>query len=158
MKQKAQKGFTLIELMIVIAIIGILAAVAVPQYAQYTRRATFTEVKLAATPIKSAIEVCYQRNGGNQACNESAATPSIPGQVTSKMLTRAASAGLVTSVALTAGTQPIITVTPNDAATNANGVLATDLYVLTGTVTTVGSDSILEKWVESGAGCDNGYC
>ena len=54
---KKQQGFTLIELMIVVAIIGILAAVALPAYQTYTQRARFSEVVLATTPYKSAFEV-----------------------------------------------------------------------------------------------------
>jgi type IV pilus assembly protein PilA len=57
---KSQQGFTLIELMIVVAIIGILAAVALPAYQTYTQRAAFSEVVLAATPYKSAFEVAAQ--------------------------------------------------------------------------------------------------
>jgi len=60
MKNNAQKGFTLIELMIVVAIIGILAAVALPAYKTYTDRAKFTEVVLASTPAKTAVDICIQ--------------------------------------------------------------------------------------------------
>jgi type IV pilus assembly protein PilA len=55
MKRSLQKGFTLIELMIVVAIIGILAAVALPAYQDYTVRAKVTEVILAASAAKNSI-------------------------------------------------------------------------------------------------------
>ena len=62
MKNKTQKGFTLIELMIVVAIIGILAAVALPQYQQYTKNARFAEVNVSVGSIKSAMAVCLNVN------------------------------------------------------------------------------------------------
>ena len=58
--QKIQKGFTLIELMIVVAIIGILAAVALPAYQDYTNKAKFSEVILATGAFKTAVELCAQ--------------------------------------------------------------------------------------------------
>lgn len=60
--KNTQQGFTLIELMIVIAIIGILAAIALPAYQQYTRKANFSEVVLATSAPKIAVEICAQTN------------------------------------------------------------------------------------------------
>ena len=64
-----QKGFTLIELMIVIAIVGILAAVALPAYQNYTQRAKFTEVVNATQGLKGAVETCYALTNALTTCN-----------------------------------------------------------------------------------------
>ena len=60
MVKKAQQGFTLIELMIVVAIIGILAAVALPAYQDYTKRAKLSEVILAASACRTSISEVIQ--------------------------------------------------------------------------------------------------
>ena len=78
---KSQIGFTLIELMIVIAIIGVLAAIGVPQYGQYTKRAKFSEVISAVAPIKSSISICLQERQLTTGCDSWAeigvANPSV---------------------------------------------------------------------------------
>ena len=62
--QKSQQGFTLIELMIVVAIIGILAAVAIPQYGEYTQKTKLAKVQAYAAPIKGTMAQIYSEKGG----------------------------------------------------------------------------------------------
>ena len=150
------KGFTLIELVIVIAIIGILAAVAVPQYSQYTMRAKFSELKIATNPVSSGVEDCYQRSAGHTDCNSSGSA-TVAGRVTPAMLLAAESGSLVRDVTLVeVSSQPVITVTPEAQEGFANA----HTYILTGTVAaaTATVDARITRWEESGVGCDNGWC
>ena len=83
MKQ-VQKGFTLIELMIVVAIIGILAAIAIPQYQDYVSRAKWAGAVAETGSIRTAIGECLQLNVGNATLCETAAQLNLaafPGSV-----------------------------------------------------------------------------
>jgi len=120
MKRQLQQGFTLIELMIVVAIIGILAAVALPAYQDYTIRAKVSELMLAASGVRTCITEATQSAGGNIPSSVATdCTIAAQGKVESASVS---TGGLVTVVGSSAAIgQPVtVTLTP---ATNSSGTL-----------------------------------
>ena len=122
MNTKNQKGFTLIELMIVVAIIGILAAIALPAYQNYTQKAKFTEVTNATAAAKTAVEICAQTVDASLA-NCTAGKNGIPAKID-------AAAGVV-GVDTQAKGVIVATASGNSKVTKSDGSAAT--YTLTPT-------------------------
>jgi type IV pilus assembly protein PilA len=119
MKRQVQKGFTLIELMIVVAIIGILAAVALPAYQDYTKRARVTEGFNLAAALKTGVADFYASNN---------AFPSTNAEV-------GASTGAVTGASVSdvqIGTNGVITITYNGTVATASTANAIALVPATG--------------------------
>ncbi len=106
--RKAQQGFTLIELMIVVAIIGILAAVAIPAYQDYTVRSRVTEGLSLASAAKTSVSEFFSSNNTFPTNNASAGLPA----------SASISGNSVTSVAVANG---LITVTYNSTIPPSNG-------------------------------------
>ncbi|ALS31774.1 type IV pilus assembly protein PilA [Pseudoalteromonas translucida KMM 520] len=115
MTQQNQKGFTLIELMIVIAIIGILAAIALPQYQTYTKKARFSEVVLAASSAKGLVDVCFQTRGAGDLDN--CKTPALVG------LDTAGAAAGVHVLSVTVGDDGVVTAIGEDTVDDATYTL-----------------------------------
>lgn len=138
LKQTRLSGFTLMELMIVIAIIGILVAIAIPSYKVYTRRAHYTEVVQAAAPFKIAVEECFQVTNSLADC--SAGIHGIPPSVT-----QGTGSGLVDSLNVNNG---IISIIPKEKF----GITSNDTYNLNPK-----EDNGTLTWDASGGGVSQGY-
>ncbi|MBC8881914.1 MULTISPECIES: pilin [Pseudomonas] len=122
---RSQKGFTLIELMIVVAIVGILAAVALPAYQDYTVRAQVAELIGLTDGAKVAVTENYQSTGAFPASNQAAGYGGATGRYTTSVVIGAN--GLITATADAVNSNPAIrgltiTLTPAVAAAGNNVV------------------------------------
>ena len=118
--KRVQQGFTLIELMIVVAIIGILAAIAIPQYSNYTAKAQASEANNLLAGLKTPISELTSNVGLATACSTADATPGDPTAT------------------------PPVAPTPAGALNASNGYTTTGKYVASITATATGTTCALK--------------
>ncbi|MGE6289515.1 pilin [Aeromonas media] len=144
---KKQSGFTLIELMIVVAIVAILAAIALPAYQTYTKKSKMTQLVAATGSLKTAVEVCMQTYGPGQCALGGNGMPASSGSY----------AGVdLTYTAPVSGSNTTITATVN--ASGASSTLAP--LTISNTVTMTAPSTVPVVWdltCDTDA-TDEGYC
>ena len=116
--KRIQQGFTLIELMIVVAIIGILAAVALPAYQDYTVRAKMSEVMLAASACRTSITEVFQSGGSAPGANNWGCEATGTSKYVASIVTSVDGKVSVTAQALGAA-NGVVTLVPTKDGTNA---------------------------------------
>lgn len=148
---RRQAGFTLLELMIVVAVLGILAAIAVPQYSLYTQRASYLNITEQAYTAKTALEQCIQRHNDISLC-DSDAELAMYGFNKAKI----ESLAYIDSATVTPnGNSVLITITPADSPASMSFLSTALDYVAAPIVSTNGGGDIrITNWtVHSSAGC-----
>lgn len=112
---QAQKGFTLIELMIVVAIIGILAAIAIPQYSNYISRTRAASTMAELGSVKTAVGLCVQEVGDILLCDDGAngvVTPTATANVITPTAIADGVIGGTSAAQIVVGTNTAFTLTP----------------------------------------------
>ena len=139
--KRMQQGFTLIELMIVVAIIGILAAVALPAYQDYTIRAKMSEVILALSACRTSITEVYQTGGTAPGANSWGCE-----NVTSKYV-----------AALSTDPNGVVIATVQNISASVNGSCVTLIPMINGTTAALSASNMgegLYGWICGGTGTD----